>query len=201
MVAANIMVALHDCGRKVALLDTEEGAPTAKALSAFDTDLTVRCCTQLEEIDDAISELKREFDVTVVDTPGKTGDAITTICRIADLIIVPIQTSRRDLRQVVPVIRRIQTVQRVTGGKPQAVIVLNFTRKRDIAARAFREQLEPLGIPIADTQLRRLDTYRDADVVMRDPQLNEEGAAADIRRLVLEIIEPHLIGQSRAGNE
>lgn len=189
MLSSNIVVALHDSGVKTAFLDTEEGGPTALAINRLDKAIVTRCSTKLEDIDDQVSKLSSSHEVVVVDTPGKAGDAISTICLIADLVLIPLQTSKRDLRQVRTVIRQIQLVQRRLG-KPASYLVLNFTRKRDVAARIFREQLEPLGLAIAKTQIRRLDHYRDQDVVMRDADASQ--AALDIRALIAETIEPSL---------
>ena len=191
MLASNIVVALNDQGLRTALIDAEPEAPTAKALNRFDDAIETRHATKLEHIDDAAVELLKTHDVVVVDAPGKTGDAVSTISVIADLVLIPLQTSKRDLRQVRPVIKRIQIIQRKLAGKPIVSLILNFTRKRDVAARIFREQLEPLGIPIARTQIRRLDDYRDNDVVMRDEEGTRD-AADDIRSLITETVFPVL---------
>lgn len=191
-ITMNSAIELLDRGFRVSFMDGEEGHPTGDALRRFEPKLDVWSSTQLEDIDDQIEKRRNEFDIILVDTPGKTGDAVTGLCLLADLILVPLQTSKRDLRQAAPVVRRIRQVQKVTGGRPAAQLVLNFTRKRDRSAKAYREQLIPLGIPIANTQLRRLDDYKDNDVVMRDAELNKEGAASDIRTLLDEVVVPWL---------
>lgn len=192
MIMTNAAIELFDRGFRVSFMDGEEGHPNGEVLSQFEPKLDVWWSTTLEEIDDEIEKRRSEFDVILVDTPGKSGDAVTALCLLADLVIVPLQTSKRDLRQAAPVIKRIRKVKKATGGRPLAYIVLNCTRKRDRAARIYREQLTPLGLPIAETQIRRLDDYKDHDVVMRDPDLNQEGAATDIRSFVDEVIAREL---------
>ena len=59
MLSSNIVVALNDLGHKTALIDAEEGGPTAEALARFDSSIVTNCSTKLEEIDEQISKLPR----------------------------------------------------------------------------------------------------------------------------------------------
>ena len=199
MLATNCAVELFDRGYRVSFMDGEEGSPTGMALKQIEPKLDVWSSANLEDIDSQIEMRRNKFDVIVVDTPGKTGDAVTSICLLSDLVIIPLQTSKRDLRQAEPVVRRILTVQKATAGKPNAALVLNFTRRRDVSARIYRRALEPLGLPVAATEIRRLDSYKDSDTVMRDASLSQDSGADDIRKLVGELIAP-VVSKQRAAN-
>ena len=200
MLATNTVVELLDRGFRVSFMDGEEGMPTGNALQQIEPELDIWSSTKLEEIDNHIQKRIGQYDVIVVDTPGKAGDVVASVCLLADLLIIPLQTSKRDLRQAKPVIRKVLTVQKAMQGKPAASLVLNFTRRRDVSARIYRNELIPLGLPVAQSQIRRLDCYKDNDTVMRDPSLNSDGAATDIRSLVDELVAP-LMCRPKAANE
>ena len=102
------------------------------------------------------------------------------------------QTSQRDLKQTKPFLKLLRAQQLRTGGTPEAIIVFTFTRQRDLSARSYRRALQPLEFPIARSEIRRLDDYRDNDCVMRDPKLDIRSAASDIRKLIDELITPKL---------
>lgn len=199
MLASNTAVELFDLGYAVAFIDAEDGGATIGSLEKVEPDIRACRARTLEEIDDSVLVASRQSDIVIIDTPGQSGDAVTAVCLLADIVILPIQASRRDLRQVKGAIRCVKLSQ-VNRPNLAATFVLNFTRKRDRAASAFTNQLQTLGVSIAEHRIRRLDHYRDHDVVMRDPKLDLEGAATDIRLLIDETIRPHL-GPKRAANE
>lgn len=191
-IAANVVVELCDRGYPTALIDAEKNSPTARRLLKFDPSLVVHAASSLEEINEAVELFTNRGHHVVIDSPGRTGDELTALCLASDMVLIPMQTTEQDLLQTTDVLTLVRAFQRRMGGRPAAAIVLNATRRRDIAARRFRAGLLPLGVPVAQTQLRRLDDYRFNVSVMRDAELNRQGAADDIRQLVEELILPHL---------
>jgi chromosome partitioning protein len=192
MLATNIAVALHDRGFSTALIDCDEQATSRRDVFRVEPSMTVLNPTKLEAIAEAVTELTAAHDVLVVDSPGKSGEAVSALCLVADSILIPIQSSQRDLAALGKGLTLIKTAQQARGGKPEAAIVLNFTRKRDVAARLFREQLNPLKIPVARTQIRRLDAFRDVPSVVRSENREAKDAASEIGDLIDELVVPRL---------
>ncbi|QDV81085.1 ParA family protein [Botrimarina mediterranea] len=200
-IAANLVVELCDRGYPTALIDAEKNSPTARRLLKYDPTLVVKGASSLEEIDEAVEQLAQSGHHVVIDSPGRSGDELTALCLASDIVLIPMQTTEQDLLQTTDVLTLVRAFQRRMAGRPQAAIILNATRRRDIAARRFREGLLPLGVPVAKTQLRRLDDYRFSVSVMRDSELNRQGAADDIRTLVDELVMPHLNHQGVANEQ
>jgi len=201
MIAANLVVELNDRGYPTALIDAEKNSPTARRLLKYDASLMVNAASKLEEISDSVELFSAAGHHVIIDSPGRTGDELTALCLAADVVLIPMQTTEQDLLQTTEVLTLVRAFQRRMDGKPAAAIVLNGTRRRDIAARRFREGLLPLGVPIAKTQLRRLDDYRFHVSVMRDAELDRQGAASDIRQLIDELLLAHLKPQQGVAHE
>ena len=202
--ALNATVELFDQGRRVAFIDAEEYGPNAEALNGYDDRIATRSETTTLGIDDALEELKQHHDIIILDSPGKTsGDEVATICALADLVIVPMKTSRKDIRQTKPVLRMIKHCQLRQSGNPDMVIVFNETREKSIAARAYRKQFTEAGFHVADAEIRAYDYHRDNDFVTRNPDAKQNGdkCAQDIFNLVYEVIQPRLRVQQVAANE
>ncbi|MCA9214081.1 MAG: ParA family protein [Planctomycetales bacterium] len=185
--AINTAIELFDLGNRVAFIDAESGGPNAEIIKRIEPKVGSFVETRLEQIDSRVQKERVTNDYIVIDTPGKLGDEITALCLIADLIIISMKTSEKDLRQAKPFIQTIKAFQAKTKGSPQAMLVFTFTRKNDVTARSFRKQMQPLGMPIAKTEIRCLDCLRDNHCVMRGIDEDDRGAAQDIRNLLSEI--------------
>ncbi len=190
--AINIAVELYDRGLRPKFVDGEPHGPNAKVIAHVEPNIPTYNATTYDEIDNALEDRPAETDSVVMDLPGIKPDPLFALCTPADLLIIPMQTSERDLKQTKPFLKLIKAQQLRTGGTPEATLVFTFTRQRDLSARSYRRALEPLGVPIARSEIRRLDDYRDNDCVMRDPKLDVRGAAADVRSLIDELITPRL---------
>ena len=200
--AANLAVGIHDLGISVALVDCDPQRDAIEPVQRVEPAIEVANPITQSSIAETIKTLKTLHQIVVVDTPGKSGEAVKALCRVADIVLVPLQPSKRDLRGTGQTLKYIRVAQKNRNGKPRAIVLFNFTRKRDIAARLFRKQLQPLGVLIANTQLRRLDATRDAQIVLRSRDRTDRAAAAEWKRLLHEILEfSKTVANARAGNE
>lgn len=194
--AAHFAIELFDRGIATSLVDADPQGTAINHVRAAEPSLNCRTATELEQIDTAIDELAAYHQVIVLDSPGKTGEAVTVVSFLCDVAIIPLQPSTADVLASTPVLGLIKASQRSRGGKPQPWIVLNLTRKRDVVAKSYREEHQDRStIPIADTQIRRLDDYRDAyglaSVATRNT-IDPNGAGLDIRNLIDEVLGEHL---------
>ena len=196
----NIAVELFDRGLRPKFVDGEPHGPNAKVIADVEPKIATYSATTYDEIENAIEDRPGETDSVVMDLLGIEPGPLFSLCTQADLLVIPMQTSERDLKQTKTFLKLVKAQQLRTGGAPEATIVFTFTRHRDLSARSYRRALEPRGFPIARSEIRRLDDYRDNECVMRDPKLDVRGAATDIRSLIDELITPRLLGAKEAAH-
>lgn len=196
--AKNLVVYLNDQYGPTALVDAERNGPTAQILRQFDSKIVTRSASTLAEIDDAVAELTQAGNHVVIDAPGKEGAQVSTLCLLSDLVIIPTCIAEQDILQTGDILTLVRHVQRRGEGKPKAVIVFTRTIKNDVAAPILRKQLSPLGIPIAETQVRERVAIKRNACVMRDAQFFEnDGPANDFVNLIREVIDPLLADTSK----
>lgn len=188
----NLVVGVWQSGIPTALIDAEPRGPTARLLGEVVPEIATSVVTQREEIAREADRFRQEGRVVFLDAPGKTGEQMNTICRISDLVIVPIMICERDLIQSTDALALIRSFQISQEGRPEATILLNGTVHNDATADQFRKALEPIGISVAKKQIRFLNKYKRNTTVMLDPKLDREGAATDIREVIDELIMPRL---------
>lgn len=209
--ALNTAVELFDQSRTVAFIDGEEGGINADALNRFDSRIQTRKARTAFEIDDAIEELSTDHDIILFDAPGQTtGEEVATICSIANLVIVPIKCSKKDVRGSNSVLRMIQRAQQRQGGMPESVIVLNEVPplpkgRKSKSAESFRNQFVSAGYQVATSQIRFYEWHRLCEFVTRDPNANtkksSDRCAIDISSFVYEVIQSRLTQPIKAANE
>jgi chromosome partitioning protein len=193
--ASQLAIFLHDGGYRVALLDADIQATSLNWIKAAEPAITVCGATTMEEIQAAVTSLTGEYDVIVGDSPGEDGEAAQTITLLSDMAIVPLQPSRPDIRALNRGLKAIRLAQQMTGGKrPHATLVLNMVAKRDVQARQLKAQLAAFNMPVAQSEIRRLNALRDACDSSVTRMTTEEGreAAKDLEALFAEIILPQL---------
>jgi len=188
----NLAVGVWQSGLPTALIDAELRGPTARLLNEVVPEIATSVATNREEIAAEANKYRNEGRIVFLDAPGKTGEQMNTVCRISDLVIVPIMICERDLIQSTDALALIRSFQISQQGKPDAVILLNGTVHNDATANQFRKALEPIGVPVARKQIRFLNKYKRNTTVMLDPKLDSEKAASDVRDLIDELIVPRL---------
>lgn len=209
--ALNSAVELFDQGRRVALIDAEEGGINAAALNRFEPGIETRTARTAFDIDDAIQELGEQHDIILFDAPGQTsGEEVATICSVADLVVVPIKLSLKDVRGSQSVLRMIRRSQTRQNGRPDSTIIFNEVPplpagRQSRSALHYRRQLVELGYHVSRCELRFYEWHRLCEFVTRNPNANpvkkSDKCAMDIAAFVYEVILSRLTRQGRAANE
>ncbi|QDV74521.1 ParA family protein [Botrimarina mediterranea] len=208
--ALNSTVELFDQGRHVALIDGEEGGINAGALNRFEPRIETRRARTAFEIDDAIQELGQSHDIILFDAPGQTsGEEVATICSVADLVVVPIKLSLKDVRGSNSVLRMVRRLQQRQNGKPESVIVFNEVRplgegRQSRSAANYRRQLIDAGYQVARSEIRYYEWHRLCEFVTRNPMANlqrsSDKCAMDFGAFVYEVILQRLPTTERVAN-
>jgi chromosome partitioning protein len=189
--AAHLTLWLHDRGVNVALLDTDEQQTAARWVRGAEPLIPVIVATDVESIRKARAELIKNHDVVVADSPGSGGEASHSITMFADLALVPLQPSKPDIRAVKDALKFVRLAREMSGGsKPEARIVLTFTAKGDVQSRKLRAELAALDVPVARSEIRRLNAFRDScdSAVHRLNSRDALEAAKDIDALFVELL-------------
>jgi chromosome partitioning protein len=189
--AAHLAIWLFDRGQRVALLDTDEQRTSAQWISAAEPGITVATATDVDGIRGARQRLAATHDFLVVDSPGSGGDASHTVTLLADLVVVPLQPSKPDVRAIREALKFVFLARELSGGaKPDARIVLTMTAKGDVQSRRLRQELAGLGVPVAVSEVRRLNAFRDAcdGAVTRGVGREAKEAARDLEALFGELL-------------
>jgi chromosome partitioning protein len=189
--AAHLAIWLFDKEYRVALLDTDDQGTSSRWVQNAEPKIKVVTASEMEAIQKARVDLFKTHEIIVADTPGKESDAARTVTFLADIAIVPLQPSKPDLRAIKDALKGIRLAQEVRDGKrPKAVLVLNLTAKGDVQSRLLRRQLAESGFPVARSEVRRLNAFRDScDTAVTRLKRTEAGeAASDIEALFVEIL-------------
>jgi chromosome partitioning protein len=148
--ACHLAIWLFDQGLGVAFIDTDDQRTSAKWLGIAEPMLPVIVATEVDAIRNAKIQLTKENDIVVADTPGSGGDASHCIALLADVVVVPLQPSKPDLRAIKDSLKYVRLAQEMSGGKrPEVLLVLTFTAKGDIQTRKLRTELLAMGLPVA----------------------------------------------------
>jgi len=167
--AVHLSVWLADEGHRVALIDADDQQTASKWLSGS-TDHAVEVWVlegsseehRTEELRKLLNELRDETDFVVIDTKGSAGLTSNAAVLKSDLVCVPLQPSAADLWPIENALSTVRLSQEARGGEPKAFLILNQTDDADVLARDVRGLAEQFGIPMAETNVKRLRAYRDA---------------------------------------
>lgn len=189
--ACHLAIWLFDQGVKTGFIDTDEQQTASKWLAAAEPRLPVIVATEVDAIRNAKLQLGRKSEMIVADSPGSGGDASHCITMLADLVIVPLQPSKPDLRAVKDSLKYVRLAQEMSGGKrPEVFLVLTFTAKGDVQTRRLRAELQSMGLPVTTSEVRRLNAFRDAcdSAVTRQSSREAIEAAKDVDGLFRELL-------------
>lgn len=193
--ACHMAIWLFDRGIKVGFIDTDEQRTSSRWLQIAEPTLSVVVATEVDAIRKAKTQLAENHDVIVADSPGSGGDASHSITMLSDLVIVPLQPSKPDLRAIKDSLKYVRLAQEMSGGKRPAVqLVLTFTAKGDVQTRLLRAELTAMGLPIAQSEVRRLNAFRDScdSSVTRQTTRDAREATKDVDKLFRELFGARL---------
>lgn len=100
-----------------------------------------------------VRDFKRAYEVIVIDGPANLENANSAIISVADLVIIPIQSSQLDLWACESALDWIQERRYLTGGLPEARFLLSRSHPQQKVASKEQEKLVTTGVPVFTSRL------------------------------------------------
>jgi cellulose biosynthesis protein BcsQ len=149
-----------------------------------------------DELAGRIKKLASTHDFVVVDTKGSATLSTSAAVIKSDFVFIPLQASATDIWPIEKALSVIRLSRKARNGLPAASLILNLTDDRDVVARDIRMLAARHEIAVAETNVKRLNAYRDApgNRTVATRLANERGILAGQRLGVLfeEILGEHL---------
>ncbi len=76
-------------------------------------------------LDKEIPEISSAFDIIIIDGAAKLHQMTASALKIADTVLIPVQTSSPDIWSAMDLIDVIKARQNLTSGKPKAAFIVN----------------------------------------------------------------------------
>jgi len=143
-----------------------------------------------EQLDTHSESLQDNYDYIVFDCPPSVHAAQTTsVLSFCDIALIPVQPSPVDLWATVHIEEAIEKAKEINPNL-RALLVINQMESRTVMSRLVREAASEIGLPVADTALRRRAIYRSSALEGKSVfDMGKRGAdaAAELEQLIQEV--------------
>lgn len=173
------------------ILDADPQRSSLQWRNLTDGDVEPTVIAGTDDVETLIRELCIEHEFIVIDCPPSVHALQTEqVLGACDLALVPVQPSPLDLWATVHIEEKVTAARRVNP-RLRAALVINQLEPRTKLSQLMRQALAELGLPAAQTAIRRRMAYRtsvlDGRSVM-DLGRRGSAAAAEIGQLIEEVI-------------
>jgi chromosome partitioning protein len=189
-IAINIAFEWHLRGLKVLLVDADPQG-TSLTVANVASEAGVRGPTVIamgDNIRQAVAELARTVDVTIIDTAGRLGKRFGSALMVADVALLPCRPNPADIWTLA---ETVETVQGAQALRPEllAFIAINGVDPRTRLSRDARENIATAGLPVMKTNLFLRTAIAEAPAAGKGVTAYEpkSPAAAEVRAFVDEI--------------
>jgi chromosome partitioning protein len=143
------------------------------------------------DVADALRAVAGRYEHVLIDCPPSV-DAVQTDAALAvsDLVLIPVQPSPLDLWATVHIDDAVTRARRVNP-RLVAMLVINQLEPRTRLSQQIRQGVAELGLPAADTAIRRRAIYRASVLEGRSVvEMGRRGSAAveELEQLIREVI-------------
>ena len=143
-----------------------------------------------EQLREQASKLLAENDYVVFDCPPSVHATQTKdVLAFCDLALIPVQPSPVDLWATVHIEAAVQTARQANRNL-RAYLLINQMEPRTTLSRLVRDALSEIGLPVANTVLRRRAIYRSSALEGKSVfDMGRRGAeaAAELEQLIQEV--------------
>lgn len=169
----NMALALHNDVR-VAIIDLDLQGSLYKSRSS--SNIPVFPPSELKNIKNL------DFDFVFIDTPPYLTNELSSLCKMADAIVIPTKTGIYDLLAIEETIKIIRQLEKESITK----IVFNMVKPNTSLTSEMKEALENYSIPVANTFVSDLVAYTRSPI---NNTLTDEKAKSQMENLTMEILQ------------
>lgn len=188
----NLASALHARGSTL-VLDADPQQSSRRWHDLADAEDTVLVIEAVNKLSDTARKAQQDHEFIVLDCPPSVAAKQTReALACADIALVPVQPSPFDLWATIHIEDEVKRARKTNPGL-RAFLVINQLEPRTRLSRIIRMALAELGLPAADTSIKRRMIYRSAVLAgrsVRDMGRRGEAAAHEIEQLIEEVIAP-----------
>ena len=122
-----------------------------------------------------IPQISHAFDIILIDGAAKLQEMTASALKIADAILIPVQTSLADIWSALDLVDIIKTRQQVTDGKPQAAFLVSRQTQNSRLAGDIDQALKQHELPIFKSRTTNRVVYMETlsagtTVIDQEPQ-------------------------------
>jgi len=145
-----------------------------------------------EDLASQANTLRQDYNQIVIDCPPsvyapQTNKALV----VSDRAIIPVQPSPMDLWATVHILDAVEKA-RLTNTELKPLLVINQLEPRTMLSKMIREVVSEIGIPVADTMIRRRAVFRSSALEGKsiyDVGRRGDAAIEEIENLIQEILQ------------
>ena len=116
---------------------------------------------RLHILEDGLKSLKQDFDFIVIDLRPAIDLSIENALLVTDLVVIPVDMDRRAVKGIDDLLEVIQEVKR-TDQFAYTLVATKINRSHRKMLDSTMEVIENKGYPIAQTQVRVSELYKQA---------------------------------------
>lgn len=176
---------------KVAVVDADPQGSSLQWRAFSSKEDTVPVIAAIEQLENQAKQLLNEYQYVLIDCPPSVhAEQTKTVLGFTDIALVPVQPSPVDLWATVHIEEAVQEARNSNSGL-DALLVINQLEPRTTLSKLVREALSEIGLPVANTALRRRAIYRSSALEGKsvfDMGSRGRDAANELEELIQEVL-------------
>lgn len=174
-----------------AILDADPQGSSLQWRAIAEADDTPAVFASDRQLDAVLNARRKQYVHLIIDCPPSVNAIQTNLAlQICDLALIPVQPSPLDLWATAHIDQAIEQATR-TNPQLRSILVINQLEPRTTLSRLVRRAIGELGLPAAETAIRRRAIYRAA--VLEGKSVLDMGsrgiaAADELKQLINEVI-------------
>ena len=150
-----LLIARLHTSVSIAAIDTDINGTLADWLTGVPGAPQVTCHHVVDErrVVRLAQELRKTFDLVLIDTAGAASMAMTNAMAISDFVLVPMQPSLGDVIEALKTLEHIDVAEECRGRElPRAVVMLSLREKSKVGKMVL-ERIERHQLPMLQSRL------------------------------------------------
>lgn len=174
-----------------AILDADPQGSSLQWRAIAESDDTPAVFASDRQLDAVLNTRRKQYEHLIIDCPPSVNAMQTNMAlQVSDMALIPVQPSPLDLWATAHIDQAIEQARRSNPGlKP--ILVINQLEARTTLSKLVRQAIGELGLPAANTAIRRRAIYRSAVLEGKSVlDMGSRGAAAsdELNQLINEVI-------------